>query len=74
MRQILVLVTTDHQDNDEAMRAVMNAMDRAGYNQVDYDMGPHVVAKRLEQATALTISSSGIPFLEVVEPEADPRA
>jgi hypothetical protein len=35
--KILVLIETDHEDRDEAIRSVGNALKRAGYDHKDYE-------------------------------------
>lgn len=66
MAVVVVVVGTDHEDKDEAVRSVRNSMERAGYNFVDYVMEPGGGAVQW-------VVASSAAMIEVVEPEADKR-
>lgn len=68
MSKILVLITTDHEDHDEAIKSVSGAMKRAGYNFRDYETGSFQV----EGWYGLLVRDAN-GFVQVVEPEVDDR-
>ena len=66
MSKILVLITTDHEDHDEAIKSVSGAMKRAGYNVRDYN-----AVDRLEFFIGENEAIECDGLVEVVEPEVD---
>jgi hypothetical protein len=66
MSKVLVIVTTDHIDSDEAIRSVANGMKRAGYEMTDYDTDTFEVHSTTKRYTLLS-STDGL--VEVSEPE-----
>lgn len=63
---ILVQVTTDHKDPQQAVESLKTVMERAGYNFVDKFVWGDRLPHEVETMT------SGI--VQVIEPEIDPRA
>jgi hypothetical protein len=68
MAKVLVLVETDHSDTSDAIRSVMDAMKRAGYNQKDYDMRNHLIGVEMGMHVSLHMMSADC-LLQVEEPE-----
>lgn len=63
MAVVVVVVGTDHDDHEDALRAVSNGMKRAGYDVLGY---------RIEDHPVLT-SPDVRAILEVCEPEVNPN-
>lgn len=62
MAWIAVVITTDHDDADEAIRSVCNGLKRSGYDVLDYQIGDN----------HHTLNVNGI--VEACEPEVNPFA
>lgn len=74
MSKILVLITTDHEDRDEAIRSVSGAMKRAGYNFKDYDAHGFTLLTQYPEKNELQLFGSAEALVQICEPEADDRA
>lgn len=64
MSTIIVEITTDHTDDEHAVKSVQNAMKRAGYDLVDHEMGEFGVVAQYGP-----LSSGRHAFVQVAEPE-----
>jgi len=61
---VVVVVGTDHEDTEEAVRSVSGAMKRAGYDLLDYSISE----------TPSLVAPDSRAVIEVCEPEVNPRA
>lgn len=68
MSRIVVLITTDHEDHDEAIRSVSGAMKRVGYDFTDYEVG--MTADRQSEVSRMFADG----FVQVCEPEVNRAA
>ena len=71
MSKILVLITTDHEDHDQAVKSVSNAMKRAGYDFKDYSTHSHHVGQMFHHGLEPLVKADAL--VEVTEPEVSDR-
>lgn len=74
MARVIVHIETDHEDNEEAARSVVNAVKRAGYDVLDTQVAGTAWSEAAVRNTAAEYVLYAEPiFITAAEPETDAR-